>query len=53
MQQEYPCPYSMTALMNIMAAIQATIYALVMERDWTQWHLGWNIRLLTTAYSVK
>ncbi|KAK1402329.1 Plant-drug/metabolite exporter [Heracleum sosnowskyi] len=51
MQQEYPCPYSMTALMNIMAAIQATIYALVLERDWTQWHLGWNIRLLTTAYS--
>ncbi|CAI0375689.1 unnamed protein product [Linum tenue] len=51
MGERYPCPYSATALMCIMGSIQAVVYALCTERDWTQWKLGWNVRLLTVAYS--
>ncbi|XVE85047.1 hypothetical protein DITRI_Ditri17bG0061100 [Diplodiscus trichospermus] len=50
MSPRYPCPYSSTALMSLMASIQAVVYALCMEKDWGQWKLGWNIRLLTAAY---
>ncbi|KAK1402331.1 Plant-drug/metabolite exporter [Heracleum sosnowskyi] len=49
--QRYPHPYSSIALMNTMAAIQSTGFALSMERDWNQWKLGWNIRLLTVVYA--
>ncbi|GFY89313.1 nodulin MtN21 /EamA-like transporter family protein [Actinidia rufa] len=51
MVRNYPCPYSGTALVICMGAIQATVFALCMERDWNQWKLGWNIRLLTVTYS--
>ncbi|KAL9451342.1 hypothetical protein AB3S75_012993 [Citrus x aurantiifolia] len=37
--------------MCVMGAIQAVVFALCMEKDWSQWKLGWNIRLLTVAYS--
>ncbi|KAM1427996.1 hypothetical protein ACFXTO_020473 [Malus domestica] len=47
----YPCYYSSTALMSAMGSIQAVGYALCKEREWSQWKLGWNIRLLTVAYS--
>ncbi|CAI0375691.1 unnamed protein product [Linum tenue] len=40
MGERYPCPYSATALMCIMGSIQAVVYALCTERDWTQWKLG-------------
>ncbi|KAL3814447.1 hypothetical protein ACJIZ3_015715 [Penstemon smallii] len=43
----YPCPYSITAMMTISASVQGTVFALCIERDWSQWILGWNIRLLT------
>ncbi|KAK8699918.1 hypothetical protein V6N13_018326 [Hibiscus sabdariffa] len=51
MSLNYPCYYSSTALMCTMAAIQTTVLALCVEKDWSQWKLGWNIRLLTVAYS--
>ncbi|XP_058735696.1 WAT1-related protein At1g68170-like [Vicia villosa] len=51
MCKEYPCYYSSTTLMNLMGAIQATIFALCVEKDLNQWKLGWNFRLLTAAYS--
>ncbi|KAF5463343.1 hypothetical protein F2P56_019261, partial [Juglans regia] len=51
MMEKYPCHYSSTALMCVMGAIQSVVFALCMERDWSQWKLGWNIRLLTVAYS--
>ncbi|KAF3435000.1 hypothetical protein FNV43_RR22087 [Rhamnella rubrinervis] len=51
MSERYPCHYSSTALMSMMGSIQAIVFALCMERDWKQWKLGWNIRLLTVAYS--
>ncbi|KAK6916110.1 EamA domain, partial [Dillenia turbinata] len=49
--ERYPCPYSSTALMSVMGSIQSITYAIWMERDRSQWKLGWNIRLLTVAYS--
>jgi hypothetical protein len=52
MSKEYPSHYSSTALMSTMGAIQATAFGLCVERDWSQWKLGWNIRLLAVAYSV-
>lgn len=51
MSERYPSPYSSTALMNIMGSVQAVVFALCMDRDLNQWKLGWNIRLLTVAYS--
>lgn len=51
MSKEYQGHYSSTALMSLMGAIQATVFALCVEKDWNQWRLGWSIRLLTSAYS--
>ncbi|KAK4271096.1 hypothetical protein QN277_019837 [Acacia crassicarpa] len=34
-----------------MAAIFSTAFAFCLERDLTQWKLGWNIRLFTVAYA--
>ncbi|KAI4296297.1 hypothetical protein L6164_036265 [Bauhinia variegata] len=51
MSKEYPSQISSTALMSLMGAIQCTIFALSTEKDWSQWKLGWNIRLLAVAYS--
>uniref|UniRef100_A0A2N9EFW5 WAT1-related protein n=1 Tax=Fagus sylvatica TaxID=28930 RepID=A0A2N9EFW5_FAGSY len=51
MSERYPSYYSSTALMSIMGTLQAVVFALCMERDWSQWKLGWNIRLLTVSYS--
>ncbi|PRQ20113.1 putative EamA domain-containing protein [Rosa chinensis] len=51
MSKRYPCPYSSTALMSVMGSIQSVAFALCLERDWSQWKLGWNIKLLTAAYT--
>ncbi|KAK4491224.1 hypothetical protein RD792_001957 [Penstemon davidsonii] len=50
MSEIYPCHYSSAALISIMGSFQAIVYALCMERDWNQWKLAWNLRLLTVAY---
>lgn len=52
MSKEYPSHHSSTALMALMGALQASAYALCVEKDWSQWKLGWNIRLLTAAFAV-
>ncbi|XP_019169028.1 PREDICTED: WAT1-related protein At1g25270-like [Ipomoea nil] len=51
MSELYPCHYSSTALITIMGSLQAAGYALCTERDWSQWKLGWNIRLLIVVYA--
>ncbi|XP_059650357.1 WAT1-related protein At1g25270-like [Cornus florida] len=38
------------SLINVMGAIQATIYALCVEKDWAHWKLGWDIRLLAALF---
>lgn len=52
MSEKYHCHCSSTALMCTMGAIQAVVFALCVERDWSQWKLGWNIRLLTASFTV-
>ncbi|XP_047318876.1 WAT1-related protein At1g68170-like [Impatiens glandulifera] len=49
--RNYPCPYSSTALMMLFGALQASVYAIAMERDWSVWKLGWNLRLISVLYS--
>ncbi|KAI9121848.1 hypothetical protein K1719_007238 [Acacia pycnantha] len=51
MSEKYPCHYSNTTLMNFSASLFSIGFALCTERDWNQWKLGWNIRLLTVAYA--
>ncbi|KAF1886512.1 hypothetical protein Lal_00045745 [Lupinus albus] len=51
MSEKFPWHYTSAALMSVMASIQSVIFALCMERDWNQWKLAWNIRLLTALYS--
>ncbi|XP_022762929.1 WAT1-related protein At1g25270-like isoform X2 [Durio zibethinus] len=51
MSIQFPYLYSTTALMCIMGSIQGAVFALCIERDWNQWKLGWNVRLLAVAYA--
>lgn len=53
MSESYPAHYSSTALMSAMGSLQAVAYALCREKDWAQWRLGWNIRLVTVSYAVR
>jgi hypothetical protein len=39
--------------MSTMGAIQAIVLALCVDREWAQWKLGYDIRLLTIVYSVR
>ena len=52
LNEEFPDHHSCSALVCTMAAIQAIGIALCIDRDWNQWKLGYDIRLLTIAYSV-
>ncbi|XP_073042077.1 WAT1-related protein At1g68170-like [Primulina eburnea] len=49
MSYDYPC-YSSTVLTCFSGAILAGIYALCTETRFTEWQLGWNIRLVASAY---
>ncbi|KAE8724735.1 WAT1-related protein [Hibiscus syriacus] len=51
MSQKYPCYYSSTALTCVFGSVQSVVFALCVEKDMSQWKLGWNIRLLTVAFS--
>ncbi|XP_065871956.1 WAT1-related protein At1g25270-like [Euphorbia lathyris] len=47
----YPRHYTTTALMSLMSSVQCVIFALCVERDWSQWKLGWNFKLLVIFYA--
>ncbi|XP_004485529.1 WAT1-related protein At1g25270-like [Cicer arietinum] len=51
MSERYPTHYSSTALMSFWGSLLCIVFALCFERDWNQWKLGWNIRLLTVTYA--
>ncbi|KAK7412100.1 hypothetical protein VNO78_03547 [Psophocarpus tetragonolobus] len=51
MSERYPYPYSSTALMSLMGALLSISFAFCLERDLSQWRLGWNVRLFTVAYA--
>ncbi|XVF68294.1 hypothetical protein PTKIN_Ptkin10aG0193600 [Pterospermum kingtungense] len=50
MSVKFPYLSSTTALMCIMGSIQAAIFAFCTEKDWSQWKLGWNVRLLAVTF---
>ncbi|XP_073290859.1 WAT1-related protein At1g25270-like isoform X1 [Primulina huaijiensis] len=49
MSKIYPS-YSSTAITCLSGAFISGIYSLCTERNWTNWKLGWNFRLLAAAY---
>ncbi|XP_027919618.1 WAT1-related protein At1g68170-like [Vigna unguiculata] len=49
--ERYPYPYSSTALVTLMGALLSLSFAFCVERDLSEWRLGWNVRLFTVAYS--
>ncbi|CAA6660534.1 unnamed protein product [Spirodela intermedia] len=49
----FPCANSSAALMCLMAAVQSAALALCMQRDWNEWKMGLDIRLLTSVYVVR
>ncbi|CAK8564732.1 unnamed protein product [Lathyrus sativus] len=51
LNEEYSSPRSSAALISIMGAIQATVIALCLEKDWGQWKLENNLRILTVVFS--
>ncbi|CAI9090098.1 OLC1v1024789C1 [Oldenlandia corymbosa var. corymbosa] len=46
-------PAAAGGLMNFTSAVSSAVYAVCMQRDPSEWKLGWNIRLLAVAYSVR
>ncbi|KAE8694082.1 auxin-induced protein 5NG4-like [Hibiscus syriacus] len=51
MSEIYPFTYSASALFCVTASIQATVYTIITERNWSAWKLGWNLRLLSVVYT--
>ncbi|XVE67508.1 hypothetical protein DITRI_Ditri08aG0166700 [Diplodiscus trichospermus] len=51
MSVKFPYLYSTTALMCVMGSIQSAAFALCTEKDWSQWKLGWNVRLLAVTFA--
>ncbi|CAK8530251.1 unnamed protein product [Lathyrus sativus] len=51
MSEKYPTHYSSTALMSFWASLLSIVFALCFEREFSEWKLGWNIRLFTVAYA--
>ncbi|KAK4803329.1 hypothetical protein SAY86_001532 [Trapa natans] len=50
MSENYAAHYSSTALISAMGSLQTVAYAMCREKDWSQWRLAWNIRLLAVSY---
>ncbi|KAG9139836.1 hypothetical protein Leryth_026865 [Lithospermum erythrorhizon] len=51
LSDNYPYPYSSTALICVFGAIQSVVYALAFDRDWSHWKLEFNISLLVPLYA--
>ncbi|KAK7363196.1 hypothetical protein VNO77_05327 [Canavalia gladiata] len=49
--QEYPCYITSIAMLNTIGAIQSVIFGFCVVRDINEWKMGWDIRLLTSAFS--
>lgn len=50
--KEYPAELSLAAWVCVMGVVEGGIVALIMERDWNAWVIGFDSRLLAAAYSV-
>ncbi|PWA93787.1 eamA domain, WAT1-related protein [Artemisia annua] len=50
MSANYPCHYSNSFMFSVFGFIQSFVYVVSTERSWSQWKLGWNIRLLCVIF---
>ncbi|XP_049934791.1 uncharacterized protein LOC116257679 [Nymphaea colorata] len=50
MSERYPHPYTSTALVNLIAAVQCTCIAAITEGDASAWKLRWDVNLFTALY---
>lgn len=48
----FPYLYSSTALICLIGSIQGALFAVHTVRDWNQWKLGSNVRLLVVVFVV-
>ncbi|PON83504.1 Plant-drug/metabolite exporter [Trema orientale] len=48
--RSYPAKLRFTSLQCLSSSVQCFVLAVALERDPSQWKLGWNIRLLTVVY---
>jgi len=48
----YPSKLLFTTIQCFLSSIQSLVIALAVERDFEQWKLGWNIRLVAVIYCV-
>ncbi|KOM41144.1 hypothetical protein LR48_Vigan04g134200 [Vigna angularis] len=46
----YPSKLLFTTIQCFLSSIQSLVIALAVERDFEQWKLGWNVRLLAVIY---
>ncbi|CAK9320272.1 unnamed protein product [Citrullus colocynthis] len=46
----YPHPVEFMCAQTVMSAAQCFVVAIIMERDPSQWKLGWNVRLYAVLY---
>ncbi|XP_008781052.1 WAT1-related protein At1g09380 [Phoenix dactylifera] len=51
MSESFSSPYTSSALLCFMAAIQCLVIGAGVERKLSAWRLGWDIRLVTTLYN--
>ncbi|XP_037458946.1 WAT1-related protein At1g44800-like [Triticum urartu] len=49
--RSYPSELSLTTMICVMGVVQSGVVALVMERDTKAWAIGFDMRLVTAAYS--
>ncbi|KAK9272020.1 hypothetical protein L1049_002389 [Liquidambar formosana] len=48
--KSYPSKLIFTSLQCVLSAIQSFVVAIAVERNFYQWKLGWNVRLLAVVY---
>lgn len=52
MSKSFSSPYTSSALMCFMAGVQCFVIAAGVERSFSAWALGWDIRLAASLYTV-
>uniref|UniRef100_A0A803PJA2 WAT1-related protein n=1 Tax=Cannabis sativa TaxID=3483 RepID=A0A803PJA2_CANSA len=50
LMKSYPSKLLLTALQCFLSTVQSFAIAIALERNPSQWELGWNVRLLAVAY---
>ncbi|CAN6472549.1 unnamed protein product [Victoria cruziana] len=51
LSEHYPHPYTSTALLCLMAAVQSACFAGIYDRNAAAWKLRWDVKLLTVIYA--